>query len=125
MTSLRQCVHRLPPTRTKHSHDVEAETARKPYQAQDREEPTVADGIDNRSSNQGSDTREDVAHKVVQRNPRRCFLRHEFRQHCRRHAEDQHGSYAEKEVGNHLHHILEEGPFRNRLNLPQHTGTSQ
>ena len=84
------------------SHCPNHNTTRHREKTQNREQPAIPNGINERLCNNTANARKDVADKVVRRDTRRRFSWHEFRQHSRCHAKDEHGANAKKEIGDEL-----------------------
>lgn len=95
-------VHRLPPSRAKVRHGPYDHRTRQSHQSKNRKHPSVPYPVNDWRRDHTPDAREDVAHEVVDGDTRGRLFRHELGQHRRCDAEDEHGSEAEEEVGNHL-----------------------
>ena len=95
-------IHGRPPSRPEFSHGPYDYAACRGDDAHPCEQPTVADGIEQRLSDHAANTREDVSDKVVDRNAGGCLLRHEFCQHRGGRREYEHTANTEEEVGDQL-----------------------
>jgi hypothetical protein len=60
------CIQSLSPFRAVDSHQEDDRAARKTDQAEDGEEPPIANTADDRGSDDRTDTGEDVSHEVVE-----------------------------------------------------------
>lgn len=94
--------HCLPPFRTVDPHEEDDRAACEADKAQNSEEPPIADAANDRGCDKGANTREDVSHEVVESHAFRGFLGHKLSEHSGHHTEDEHGTYSEEKVGNHL-----------------------
>ncbi len=92
-------IHIDPPPRPEPPHRPYNNTARHRDDTNAGEKPAVADDANKRLRNHGAHKRKDVADEIADGDSTRCFFRHEFRQHRRRHGEDEHGTDAEEEIG--------------------------
>ena len=116
-------IHLLPPPRPKPLHRPNDDAAPHRNHPHAGEQPAVSDGVDERLRDDGAHAREDVAHEVVDRDAVGRLFGHEFRQHRRRHGEDEHGADAEEEVCDQGHEP-EDAPLR-RPAVPDQRGWVQ
>lgn len=95
-------IQSLSPLRAVDSHQEDDRAACETDEAEDGEDPAIADSTDDRGRDDRTNAGEDVSHEVVEGYTFRGFFRHEFGEHGGYHAENEHGTHTKEEVGNHL-----------------------
>lgn len=97
--NIKLLLQRLPPPGSEPPHGPDDARAGRRDDRQHGEEPSRTDGRDERLGDDAADAGEQVAAEGVEGDEGGGFVRHEFRQHRRRHVQDQDAARADEEGG--------------------------
>ena len=120
---IQSLIHLHPPPRSKPPHRPNNHTTRRSNNPHPRKQPPIPNSTYERLRHHSSNTRKDIPDEIIRRNAMAGFLRHEFRQHGRRHRKYEHGADTIEEIGEQWHEP--EYSFLRRPTVPDEGGGVQ